>query len=79
MTEKIDTPNLNDDQSEFDANVETKPAFEYGEAELKILQDYLIRVGHSLLDLNKDLLNQQLNTPYAAALVKQFAENQQMR
>ena len=37
-------------------------AVDYGEAELEVLSKYLVATCHSLLDLNKDLLNKELHT-----------------
>ena len=79
MVDKIDTTNAPVDDTDFDAGVEATPAIEFGEAELSILTDYLLEVGSNLLDLNKDLLNQQLHTDASLSLVKNFAENQTSR
>ena len=80
MVDKIDTTNAPPvDDTDFDPGVEATPAIEFGEAELSVLTDYLLEVGSNLLDLNKDLLNQQLHTEASLALVKNFAENQTSR
>ena len=80
MVDKIDTTNAPPvDDTDFDPGVEATAAIEFGEAELSVLTDYLLEVGSNLLDLNKDLLNQQLHTEASLALVKNFAENQTSR
>ena len=52
---------------------------DYGEAEIKLLVDYLNRVCSSLLDLNKDLLNWHLVQDRTLSLIKRFAEDKQTR
>jgi len=52
---------------------------DYGEAEIKLLVDYLNGVCHSLLDLNKDLLNWHLVQDRTLSLIKRFAEDKQTR
>lgn len=52
---------------------------DYGEAELEVLSKYLLATCHSLLDLNKDLLNKELHSAPVQQRLKTFAEEKQSR
>lgn len=58
---------------------DAKPAIEFGEAEIQVLVDHLQEVCHTMLDLNKDMLNLALHREATLALVKNFAENKMSR
>ncbi len=52
---------------------------DYSEAEIEILAKYLLAASHTLLDLNKDLLNKEIHSTSVWQRLKTFAEEKQSR
>lgn len=52
---------------------------DYSEAEIEILANYLLAASHTLLDLNKDLINKEIHSTSVWQRLKTFAEEKQSR